>query len=70
MQLIITITLLLIPNVLKTMYYTYTIFKFIILHFYLLRNNKTLFYIEHILYKFNKINIAFENHRPIDLKQF
>ncbi len=37
---------------------------------YLLYNNKTLFYIEHALYKLDKTKIGFENYCPINVKLF
>ena len=37
---------------------------------YLLHNNKTLFYIEHALYRLYKIKIVFENYHLINLKPF
>ena len=37
---------------------------------YLLHNNKIFVYIEYILYKLDKIKIAFENHCFIDAKLF
>ena len=37
---------------------------------YPLYDNETIFYIEHTLYRLQKIKIAFENHRPINRKLF
>ena len=37
---------------------------------YLLHNNKTVFYIEYILFKFDKRKITFENYCLIDAKLF
>lgn len=67
---ITTATSLLIQNILKTIYYILTIFDFIILVQYLLQNDETLFYIEHFLYKLDKIKIAFDNYCPINAKLF
>ena len=37
---------------------------------YLLHNDKTLFYMDHTLYRLDKTNIAFKNHCPINIKLF
>ena len=37
---------------------------------YLLHNNETLSYIEHVLYRLDKIKITFENYCPINVKLF
>lgn len=50
-------TLLLIWNVPEIIYYTYVTLDFITLTQYLLYNNKILSYMEHILYKFDKIKL-------------
>ena len=46
------------------------IFDFTMLAQYPSHNDETLFYIEHALYRLDKIKIAFENHCPIDAKLF
>lgn len=37
---------------------------------YLLQHNKTLFYIDHALYRLDKIKIALKNHCPINAKLY
>ena len=69
-QLIATATPLLIPDAPEAIYYARAIFDFTILAQYLLHNNKTLFYMEHALYRLNKTKIAFENHCLINIKPF
>lgn len=69
-QLVIIGTFLLIQNVLEKIYYIRTIFDFPMLAQYLTYNDKTLLYIEHTLYKLNKIKIVLENYCPIVTKLF
>ena len=69
-QLIIAATFLTIQNATGILYCIYATLDFIILVQYLLHNNKTLFYINHALYRLDKTKIAFENHYSIDAKLF
>ena len=69
-QLIAAATLLLMHNALKAIYCARAILDFTILAQYQLHDNETLFYMEHALYKLDKIKIAFENHRLINIKLF
>lgn len=52
--------LLLIYDALKIIQYACVILNFIILAQYILHDNKTLCYIDHKLYKLEKIKIAFK----------
>ncbi len=69
-QLIIAATLLLIQDAPKIVHYTRVILDFIILAEYPSHNNETLSYMEHTLYRLDKIKITFENHCPINTKLF
>ena len=46
------------------------ILNFTMLAQYVLYNDKTLFYIEHTLYKLEKTKIAFKHYWPIDSKLY
>lgn len=61
-------TLLLIYNTLEAIQYTRAIPNFTILAQYVLYNDETHRYIEHVLYRLENIMIAFEHHRLIDFK--
>ncbi len=69
-QLIVAATFLLIQDAPKTNYCTRAILDFTMLAQYLSHNDKTLSYIEHILYRFHKTKIEFENYCSIDSKLF
>lgn len=64
------IALWLIHNALEAIKCTWAILNFIILAQYVLNDNKTLWYIEHVLYRLEKTKIAFEDHQLIDPKLF
>ena len=49
-------------------YFICTIFGFIKFVLYLLHNDEKHFYIDYILYKFDKTKIAFEKYCPINTK--
>ncbi len=69
-QFIAAATSLLIQDAPKIIYCAHTILNFTMLAQYLLYNNETIFYMEHILYRLDKTKIGFENHRLIDAKLF
>ncbi len=69
-KLIAVATLLLIKDVLETIYCARAILDFTMLAQYLLHDNETLSHIEHALYRLDKTKIAFENHCLIDAKLF
>lgn len=69
-QLIMAVTFLLIQNVSEAIYYICAIFNFTMLVYYLLHNNKTLFYINYALYRLDKKKIVFENYCSIKTKLF
>ena len=69
-QLNASATFLLMQNILKSIYYANVILNFTMFAWYLLHNNEILLYMKHILYRLNKIKIAFENHCSINPKQF
>ena len=57
---------LLIHDAQEAIQCTRVILNFIMLAQYILYNNKTFRYMEHILYRMEKTKIAFEHHQPID----
>ena len=59
---------LLIHDALKAIKCSQAFFDFTMLAQYVLHNDETLCYIEHVLYKIEKTKIAFEHYRPIDSK--
>ncbi len=63
-------TSLLIHDALKTIQCVQAILDFIILAQYVLHNDETLRYMEHVLYSLENTKIAFEHHRPIDFKLY
>ena len=63
-----TAKLLLIHEDLETIQCIWAILDFIILAEYVLHDEKMLRYIEHVLYRLEKIKITFEQHRPINSK--
>ena len=63
-------TLLLIYDGPEAIQYTWALLDFRMLAEYVLHNEKTLRYTEHVLYKLKKTIIAFEQHRPIDSKLY
>lgn len=69
-KLITATTLLFIENAPKSIYCIRSIFNFIIFAQYPLHNNEAHFYLDHTLYKLDKIKIAFVNHYSINVKQF
>ena len=62
--------LLLIYNTPEAIQCAQTILDFIILAQYILYNNKTLYYMEHALYKLENTKIAFEYYWPIKSKLY
>lgn len=69
-QLIIIATFLLIIDTLEAIYCIRTILDFIMLAQYSLHNNKTLYYMDHSLYRLYKTKIAFENYCSINASLF
>ena len=69
-QLIVTTMLLLIYDAPKAIQYVWTILDFTMLTPYILYDNKMLYYIEHALYRLEKIKIAFKYYWPIDSKLY
>lgn len=69
-QLIVIITLLLIQDISETIYCACVILNFTMIVQYPLHDNKILSYIDHTLYRLDKIKIALENHSSIDAKVF
>lgn len=69
-QLITTAIYLLINDAKKTIHWICAILDFIILAQYLLYNNKTLSYIEYLLYRLDKTKILFEKYCSINTKIF
>ena len=69
-QLIVAATHLLIYDTLVVIQYTCTIFDFTILAQYILHDDKTLYYIEHALYRLEKPKKAFEYNWFIDSKLY
>ena len=59
---------LLIHNVPKTIQCAQVILDFLMFAQYVSHDEEILRYIEHALYKLEKINIAFKQYRPIDSK--
>ncbi len=66
-QLIAVATPLLIHDASKTIQYARAILDFTMLAQYVSHDDKTLRYMEHALYRLEKIKIAFEHYRLIDL---
>ncbi len=58
----------LIHNTLKAIQYARAILNFTMLAQYISHDDKTLWYIEHVLYRLEKTKIAYEHYRPIDPK--
>lgn len=69
-NLIARATFLLIQDIPETIYYTCVILDFTLFTQYLLYDKTLLFYIDHVLYKFNKTKILFMNHYLIIAKLF
>ena len=67
-QLIAVAMPLLIHNALEAIQCTWTIFNFTMLAQYVSNDNKTLQYMEHVLYRLEKTRIAFEHYWPINPK--
>ena len=67
-QLVVVATPLLIQNAPEAIQCTQAILDFTILAQYVSHDDKTLRYIEHALYRFEKTKITFEYHRPINAK--
>ena len=61
-------TPLFIYDALKAIQYAQAILDFTMLAQYVLHDKETLRYMEHALYKLEKIKIAFEQHQSIDSK--
>ena len=61
---------LLIYDALKPIQYTQAILDFIMLVQYILHDKKTLWYIEHTLYRLEKTKIAFKHHWLIKSKLY
>ena len=69
-QLIMATTHLLIYNTPETIQYARAILDFKMLAKYILHNNKTLCFIEHILYRLERRKITFEYNWPINSKLY
>ena len=69
-QLVVAAIPLLIQNAPEAIQYSRAILDFTMLAQYVLHDDKTLQYMEHALYRLGKTKIAFEYHRPIDLKLY
>ncbi len=69
-QLIAAATPLLIQDAPEIIHCARAILDFTMLAQYPLHDDKTLFYMEHVLYRLDKTKIAFENYRPINAKLF
>ena len=65
---IVAVTPLLIQNAPDAIQCAQAIFDFTILAQYVSNDDETLRYMEHTLYRLEKIKIAFEHHRPVDSK--
>ena len=59
---------LLIHDTLEAIQCARAILDYTMLAQYVSHDNKTLRYMEHALYRLEKIEIAFEHHQPIDSK--
>lgn len=67
-QLIAVVTSLLIQDASETVNCSHAFLNFTMLAQSLPHNNEILFYINHVLYRFDKTKIAFENHSLINTK--
>ena len=63
-------TLLLIYNAPEIIQYAWTILNFKMLAQYILNDNKTLYYIEHALYRLEKTKTVSKHHWPINSKLY
>ena len=69
-QVIVSATPLLIHNTPEAIQYSWVILDFIMLAQYISHDNKMLRYIEYVLYRLKKTNIAFEHHRQTNYKLY
>ena len=67
-QLVVAATPLVIQNTPEAIQFAQAILHFTIFAQYVSYDNKTLWSIEHALYRLKKTKIAFEHYRPIDSK--
>ena len=69
-QLVMAATLLLIYDAPEAIQCAQAILDFTMLVQYVLHTDKTLYYMEHILYRLENTKIVFKHHRPIDSKLY